>query len=409
MLKNKIHITYCTIEDISSGLFQTQVIDIIQKICETDKNITFEILVVNRFWHILNHLRMKQMFEKSLSHLKIKIIYLPLLPPLRHVVNNKTLSIIISEWLKIIFKAFVSKKTNIIHARSYWPAYACSNKKGIPIIFDMRSLWVLEHISSKDLIANSKAHEYWACLEKKCLSNSTISTVVSEAQKDFVKKLSPNSDVRLIPISVSIDRFSYNKEKRYRKRRLLEWDENVIFVYSGSFGHSNINYISISQLINALLKHNKKGRILFLTEESKEKIIRMMNKINITHNNYKVIKPKMNEISYWLSAADIGIHALPKQLDWKTRLGTKVVEYLVNGLPVIVNQNVGAAAKILTLKNFGAVIKDSELEDYKIIKEKISSILTYDKKNISESSKEIFSSTTVSKKYIKCYSNIINF
>ena len=134
-----------------------------------------------------------------------------------------------------------------------------------------------------------------------------------------------------------------------------------------------------------------------------------MSKINIPNNNYKVIKPKMNEISHWLSAADIGFHALPKQLDWETRLGTKVVEYLVNGLPVIVNQNVGAAAKILALKNFGKVIRDSELEDYKILQYKISSVLKYDKKNISKLSKEIFSSEAISKKYIKCYSSTINF
>ena len=252
-----MHITYCTIEDISSGLFQTQVIDVIHKICETDKNIKFEIIVVNRFWHILSHRRTKETLKKSLSHLKIKIIYLPLLPPLRHVVNNKILSIFVSLWLKVIFKTFISRKTNIIHARSYWPAYACRNN-GIPIIFDMRSLWVLEHISSKDLISQSKAHHYWACLEKKCLSDSIISTVVSEAQKDYVKKLSPKSDIRLIPISVSIDRFGYNKESRYKKRKLLGWDKNIIFVYSGSFGQSSINYKSIRKLINALLKYNKK-------------------------------------------------------------------------------------------------------------------------------------------------------
>ena len=85
-------------------------------------------------------------------------------------------------------------------------------------------------------------------------------------------------------------------------------------------------------------------------------------------------------------------------------MGTKIVEYLAVGLPVIVNKNLGAAANIINDQNFGFVIDDN------IKNEKITSNL----KKISKINRDtiiIFANQeyellSVAKKYINVYSEL---
>jgi glycosyltransferase involved in cell wall biosynthesis len=129
-----------------------------------------------------------------------------------------------------------------------------------------------------------------------------------------------------------------------------------------------------------------------------------MSTIGIEIINYKIINPKLNEISSWLDSADIGLHALPIQLDSNTRLGTKVVEYWINGLPVIVNKNVGAAAEYIDKYKIGYVIE----EDSKNINIKINELLNYDRSYISNFAKNIFSAKHISLQYLQLYQDILN-
>ena len=130
-----------------------------------------------------------------------------------------------------------------------------------------------------------------------------------------------------------------------------------------------------------------------------------MDQAGIEYENYKIIHPKLNEISSWLDCADIGLHALPKQLDSATRLGTKVVEYWFNGLPVIINKNVGAAVEYIENYRIGYVVED-DLESHNL-KEKINELLNYDRNYISNFAKEKFSSKHISFQYLQLYKDSI--
>ncbi len=399
----KLKVSYFTFEDVGSGLFRTQVIDILAEIVKQEPDIEFEIVVVNRIWHILNHKKHLRAIRSSLPEGRIRIKYIPLLPPLRNALKSYYFSLFITKWLALIYLLIGSKKVGVVHCRSYWPAKAAIDGGTIPVLFDMRSLWPAESVSTGDLINNSKSHHYWLELEANCLNKASVSTGVSKAMVSYAKRLAPSKSIELIPISVNLDNFRFNASSRIEKRSFLSWENETIVVYSGGFGKSGINYNALRQMFQLLLRADSNIKILFLTMESKENVTDLMQEVEGSTNRYQIIHPGFNEMSDWLSAGDIGVHALPLQLDSATRLGTKVVEYWANGLPVIVNENVGAAADFIEEYKVGRVLgTDTPLDNF-IVNGVIESLLSLPRNRQSDFAREQFSSSQIARKYINAY------
>jgi glycosyltransferase involved in cell wall biosynthesis len=397
-------VAYLTIEDITSGLFKTQILDIIEEILNHDNAIKFQIFIINRPWLYFKHKKVLNEYRAISNSYNISFCYIPFLPPLRNALKYYLFSYLVTRWLSFIFNIFINKNEfDLIHARSYWATFSVSKSK-IPIIFDLRSLWLLENISTGEIKANSKSYDYWKQIEIDCIKKSAASTCVSIGMVEYVKNISSIANATLIPISVNEKYFNFNKDNRIKNRKILNWNENVIFIYSGSLGQSGININSITELFKKIINLSDNYKILIITSEKSNYVNKLMSTIGIEIINYKIINPKLNEISSWLDSADIGLHALPIQLDSNTRLGTKVVEYWINGLPVIVNKNVGAAAEYIDKYKIGYVIE----EDSKNINIKINELLNYDRSYISNFAKNIFSAKHISLQYLQLYQDILN-
>jgi glycosyltransferase involved in cell wall biosynthesis len=394
-------ITYVTIEDIRSGLFQTQIIDILEEICNKNSNIVYEVLVFNRPWFLFSHLkRLKELKNNSNSRIVIK--YFPLLPPLRHALSSYVYSVFVTSWLKIFLTLFISRSSNILHCRSYWPTMSCIGFKKIPIVFDMRSLWPLENISMDLLKANSMCSKYWFELERECLNNAKVSTCVSQGMVSYCANITIVDKLKLIPISVDVNKFKFSESFRRFMRDSLGLSDKLVFVYSGSFGQANINFPALRQLITFLLSSSEQAFILFLTMEKKEKIDDLLKYIPNFEYKYHLVNPSFDSMGNWLSLGDIGIHALPKQLDYQTRLGTKVVEYWANGLPVIVNEFVGAAADYIQNNQLGLVLSDEVLTNNRI-SEFIKNLDLKERSHQFCFAEKNFSTDTISQLYIESY------
>jgi glycosyltransferase involved in cell wall biosynthesis len=399
-----LHIAYFTIEDIGSGLFQTQILDILTEIIKQDPKIKFEIIAVNRAWHFSAHRRCLRKIAEKFPINQIKVRYIPLLPPLRNALKSYLYSVFVTKWLTLIYWTFGTKKARIVHCRSYWPTEAAINSGTTPVVFDMRSLWPLESMSIGDLMENSRSQKYWLNLEKNCLQKASISTGVSMGMIDYAKLIVPGKRYDLIPISADLEKFKFNITDRLVKRKILSWTDDLILVYSGGFGQSGANHGALRWLFKLLLGSDSSIKLLFLTMETDEAVKELMSGVINSNDRYQIIHPAFNEMSGWLSVADIGVHALPLQLDSATRLGTKVVEYWTNGLPVIVNENVGAAAEFIKKFNVGLVLnstKDVHEGDWLI--QQIKSLTKLERQHQTDFATKHFSSITVAKKYLNTY------
>ena len=209
------------------------------------------------------------------------------------------------------------------------------------------------------------------------------------------------NEVCYCPIIVNTDKLNYSKDARNKFRNKWNWQEFNIYVYSGSFGLYGVNKYSIAQLIQIIQNCDEKARFLFLLSNCKKELIEFIDKYNLNDINYLYFTVEPEDLFSYLSAADVGIHALPQQLDSFTRLGTKIVEYWVMGLPTCISASIGEAAEFSKIYDFGYVIN---LEDS--VKVDLSIIKNFNSINISSKAKNLFSIKTVIKKYDNTYAKI---
>ena len=395
-------VTYITIEDISSGLFRTQIIDLL-KIISTTQSVEFEVIVLNVPWKFRQHKRKLKEYRAELKSYPITIKYLPLLPPIRFCTKSWIYLKLVIFWLSSILKVTIGKRTDLLHCRSYLATYCSHLASSKPIIFDMRSLWVLENISAGHLVMDKLITKYWVQIEKYCLVRSVCSTAVSQWMLDYSISKVPSAKVELIPIGVDTSKFFYNTESRKKLKDKFGLDDELIAVYSGSLGLSGVNTRALEWLINQMIATQEKFKIVFISNDVKQRIVDIISRTDLIPDNVIVISPEHHEINNWLSVGDIGIHALPRQLDSDSRLGTKVVEYWANGMPVIVNENVGDAARYIHKLHIGLVVKNdnrqSELKEFMKFK---------GHRNAYESSCRLaacenFDMKVIADKYLHCY------
>jgi len=395
-------ITYFSIEDIDSGLFKSQVLNKLNAILEIEHDLTFQLVVFNSPWKILKHRRLLKAYRSVLSE-RIKINYYPVLPPLRTVLTSVIQSKLIFSWLRLIAGLLVKINGDVIHCRSYWPTLIALKTFKKPIVFDIRSLYVAESVAAGKLKIPSFEYDYWLNIEKFCLSKSTVNSVVSEPMITYVKKNAPLVKVEYNPIIVNTDEIFFDVNQREELRKQLLWEDKTIIVYSGSLGYGGINKVSLTKLLTLLSKSVHEVRFLFLTDESPNAIIELLTSASISPDTAFITKAKPKELYKWLSAADIGIHALPAQLDSDTRLGTKVVEYWSNGLPVILNEHVGAAVKLAEKYNLGIVVSENDDNFEANLQHRIIELKQRDRTIISDIGRSLFDSKTVAKGYINIY------
>ena len=399
----KRRVVYVTIDDICSGLFTSQILAGLIKSAEIDAGRSFQILVVNRPWKILDHRRRMKVIRKSILPPNLSIKYIPLLPPLRKSAGRRLYSKLVTTYLSLLVRVFVRRTNVIVHARSYWPCAASLQAGFKAVIFEPRSLWTLENIAMGDIREGSSAEAYWNELEKICVLKSERVVSINTAMADyFSERYGCAYKNEVIPISFSDRKFSYNKKKRQEFRANLSLINKKVFVYSGSFGMSQIGFSCITNTVRMIDNAVASAHFLFLTPSHEGLAVsRVVDQAGLSDGRFTSIHPAFDQITDYLSAADFGYHALPWQPDSFTRMGTKVVEYFAAGLPVIVNRHVGAAAKILAENSYGFVIDEDMPSE--IILDKLNSLSKLKRADIVHFSKEQYEVSTVARSYSQIY------
>ncbi|MFV8346795.1 glycosyltransferase [Flavobacterium sp. ZB4P13] len=400
-----MHITYFTIEDIGSGLFRNQVINKLNAILAVDSDVTFEILILNSPLKYSKHQKILKEYRSTLSN-RIKIKYYPVLPPLRYALSSVLQSNLILKWLELFCRLFVKVKGDIIHCRSYWPTIIASKVYNTPILFDLRSLYPAENVAAGKLEFNSREYKFWLKQENYCIHTAKVNSAVSEAMVSYINSIKPSSVTHLNPIIVNTEEIYFDAEERINMRTKLGWQENIILVYSGSLGVSGLNREALSNILVLFSNLSDNFRFLFLSSDSKHSIEELLIRANIPQDHFYITESNAKELYKWLSASDIGFHALPLQLDSDTRLGTKVVEYWVSGLPVIINKNVGAAVDIVSKYGIGLVV-DELTNSYEGLFDEIKQLLTKNRREISNTGKSMFDSKIIAKKYVNSYKDCL--
>ncbi len=398
------------LEDIKSPVLKGQVIEILKEISKLSfkKNIYF--FVFKPAHQVLLYCKEFQNIKKELRNNNVSLIIIPclILPRFIDWFTAKWYIIpliFLYTFPKLLFLVYY-KNINILHCRSY-PVMLASIitkkiKKSIKIIFDPRSPFPEENITSGKWTKKSYTYKLWKILEKLYLKESDVTVAITNTYIEYFKKISPQSIFVIIPNNVDEKKFVPNDKLRMSLRAELRLnDDEIIFAYSGSMGNHWNNPNIYAKFIIILRQLNIKHRFLFLTP-NKKLLKEIFDKYDIKTDEYFNICVEFNNVPKYLSIADLGINLMDKK---DIRMSIKTCEYLAMGLPVVTNLNVLGAKEVVDQYKVGLIIND--IENINI--NRIENII-YERKYISLKCRRLaiekYSNNKIATQYLKVYKSL---
>jgi hypothetical protein len=395
----RMSVLYFTIEDLSSGLFNAQVFGNLKSLKKAEPTIGITLLAINRPWKWSTHRKI----IKELKNSNINVIYIPLLPPMRWFSSSQLITPLYVNYLALLVALFGKvEKFDIIHCRHYLTSMILC-KLGINnFLFDVRSLHVFEYVQAKKIELYSKNYYYWLNNEKMLLQNAKAVSVVSKSMIPYFRNVVDRS-VFYCPIIGNFETIRFEIAERNRIRCDLGWKNHRVYVYSGSFGLYGLNKEYLAKMVLLIKKYDQNAAFLFLISNPLKEVQIFMEEYGIDRASFFCTSVGYHDLYKYLSAADVGIHSLPSQIDAFTRLGTKVVEYWTAGLPILINNNIGEAATIAKEFGLGEIIDLNQNYSEEQFTTILARIDLLNKATIRESAMSIFDSMVVAKSYLNIY------
>ena len=159
------------------------------------------------------------------------------------------------------------------------------------------------------------------------------------------------------PVSVDENKFLFKSKGREKIRQIYDLKNRNVFLYLGKFGYLYYNE-EIAKLCKTLFDNIDNSFFLIVTSNDQETIRRMFQRNGLPEGSFFVTgNLSYEEVKDYISAADIGLSAVPPTPSQKFRSPTKVAEYLLCGLPYITCEGVSEDDIYAKKYNVGAVVK----------------------------------------------------
>lgn len=316
--------------------------------------------VVRRFAAELVQMR-EELARSGITQLDYANAYVPS----RHFLYRVSLFPILHAWAKVIFRRALASRYDVVHARSYFASYVAAEFKAVfghKLVFDMRSLFPLEHVTVGTWQPGDRGYRHWRRIEAWTIRHSEAVVGVSSGMIDEIRSIDPNAHAALIPIAVDTGHLRFDAAARARIRAERGWGERLVVTYQGSLGRGYLwnNIENYVPYFRSILDLRPDAHFLILTPNTDIGIEDVLAAAGIGPEHFTIAEAGRADLPRWLSAADFGMHVMAPGPDSHTRLGVKVIEYLSCGLPILVNSNVGAAAALAREHGVGAVIDLAE-------------------------------------------------
>ncbi|WP_420316451.1 hypothetical protein [Ekhidna sp.] len=185
-----------------------------------------------------------------------------------------------------------------------------------------------------------------------------------------------------IPSVVDHNRFVFDwSARRSVRQRIGLEDHDTLVIYPGKFGDLYYNN-EIGVFFKALLDESNRYFFVILTLTDMKMAQDAMLNNNIPSDKYLISSASYEEMSEYLSAADIGIVAVPPQPSKIYCSNIKVGEYLCNGLPYLICEGVSEDDKFAQETNTGVTVKEFSRSEGAKAHENISVLLNEEKEEL---------------------------
>lgn len=382
--KQKICYLVCLERCFNNGVIEMAVFNMLSELAKKSKqHFKISLAVAVPFFHInrkgiaFNFLKNSQQMsqiKKTLSASYVDVFFIPSMMYQYGIhLNPMKLIIYCLFTLPILFFFFLFKGFDIIHCRSYlstFSAIICKvfiNK--FKVIFDLRGLFPEEGILQNHWKYNSISFLLWKKIEQWLLKKSDNLISLSETFSEYLKRISSNKNVTLVYYGTDTATFYKAREQRDIMRNELNLNNKIVFVFNGTLSYLQDTNL-LANVFSCIQKEISNAYLLIFTNLATNKIEPTFTNYRIDTQFYRIMNLPFSKMPQSLAACDFGIVPSRDITDDKcylkdvfnTTVGTKIVEYLSCGLPIIVNDNIGGILPIMAKNKIGTTFNSGTLD-----------------------------------------------
>ena len=322
--------------------------------------------------------------------------------------------------IKVGLYIVISKRINIIHARSIIPAaigYILAKLTGKKFIYDERGLMAEEYVDGGIWKRSSFLYKLALYVEKVLLSRADFLVVLTENIKNFLlntnylprNHFGKKPNIAVIPCCVDLNRFNRQSLSVEQLKKKYGITKKFVFLYIGSVG----TWYLLEEMIDFFLVAKtliNNAHFLILTHVDKEMVKDSWNKRGLSFDEVTIEEVEFEEIPDYINLADVGMFFIKPVFSKRSSCPTKFAEYLACGLPVLINSRIGDTDSIVEKYKIGVVIDEFSKESYS---SKIISLLEImkDKNLISAKcrrvAENVFSLDKGVSKYFEIYNRVL--
>lgn len=228
--------------------------------------------------------------------------------------------------------------------------------------------------------------------EKFQVKHSGYLIVPTSYSETLAKKINTTGKIYVCPISVDTNLMKYSEEKRNEIRKIINCGNKTVIIYTGKF---NGIYYPVHVIRDFFEKLNSGGNefFLFIISPDQELVKKEFEGADSASSVYILPPVPYEELSGYISAADIGIVAVPPYPSQKYRTPVKTGIYLSCGLPYLVNRGIAEDDLVAERENVGIVTEDFTGTDYSSTKQKILFLLNENKSELRERCRKVAEKT----------------
>lgn len=341
-------------EDLYSPIVRTQVIDVLTTIYKKHPSIKIHIIWLKRIDYWLRNKEQINLSKRIITSTGLFYSELPIIVG-RFPINQSMSAFVYNQVYNRIHNCIVDENIDIVHTRGYNSGLVAAKIKNENNIFshiwDPRSPYLSELVSTYNLEPQSKTYRFWENAEDYIIRNSdaTISTSIPFLR--YLKKRS--SPTIYIPNNVQMETPDtvITRANTYRRN-------SICYVGSLSHGWNNIDvYIAF---MNSVMSIDSTIHFeMYIISEHVLSVKKTFHKEGIPTTVFSIYTLPPDEIGHAISGCMAGMQIMPSK---DPRLGIKTAEYLAAGVPIICNSNAVGASELVNETQCGWNIDITDLK-----------------------------------------------
>lgn len=216
-------------------------------------------------------------------------------------------------------------------------------------------------------------------LEKYAGVHSNYILATTKFVVELLKEWNSKAEIYRLPVSVDENDFKYKPEGRNCIRRKYNIENKQVLLYIGKFGYLYYDK-EIAVLCKTIYELNFNFFFLIVTSNDNKEIKNIFVQEGLSEKDFLITgNLTYDEVKDYISAADIGLSAVPPSSSQKYRSPTKTAEYLLCGLPYITCKGISEDDIIANQYNVGVVVDSFERNSVAVKMDQINLLVQEDK------------------------------